>query len=289
MNVTFIGLGIMGQRMAANLRPHVDLAVYNRSPEPAQALVDAGATSAASAAEAVANADIVFSMLASPDVVETMALADTGFVHAMPKDSLWVDCSTVNPSFSRRAARIAKEAGIRFMDAPVAGTRQPAEDGTLTFLVGGAEKDLDSVRPLLDHMGQKVVHTGPQGQGSAFKMLVNAQLAQAMVVFSETTLLGEKLGFSRDMLMDTLPGLPVSAPFLAGKAELIRSGNFEAQFPLELMYKDLHLLELTAYEEGQPLYLASTAKALYGSATASGKGREDFSAIHAFLNGNRND
>ncbi|BES72862.1 NAD(P)-dependent oxidoreductase [Marinobacter nanhaiticus D15-8W] len=283
MKVTFIGLGIMGQRMARNLLPHVDLTVWNRSPEPARILGEAGAQVADSPVDAVSGADVVFSMLASPEVVETLAFGEGGFLKAMAENSLWVDCSTVNPSFSRQSAAEAGTAGVHFMDGPVAGTRQPAEDGTLSFLIGGNQKDLDRVKPLLEHMGSKILHVGGHGQGTAFKMLVNAMLAQSMVVFSETALLGEKLGFDREMLMDTLPGLPVSAPFLRGKAELIRNGEFEAQFPLELMYKDLQLLDQTAYEKGHPLYLANAAKALFGSASAAGKGREDFAAIHSYL------
>lgn len=283
MNVTFIGLGIMGQNMARNLLPHCTLTVFNRSPQPVEALAADGATAATSLTDAVADADVVFTMLAKPEVVAAQAFGEEGFLQAMPNDSLWVDCSTVNPSFSREAAQVAKASGIRFLDAPVAGTRKPAEDGTLTFLVGGAEADLNQARPLLEQMGSKIVHTGNHGQGSAFKMLINAQLAQSMAVFAETTLLGEKLGFSREMLMDTLPNLPVSAPFLTGKAELIRHGQFEPQFPLELMLKDLHLLEKTAYEHRQPLFMSSVAKALYASADAAGHGRDDFSALHAFL------
>ncbi|MGB8714603.1 MAG: NAD(P)-dependent oxidoreductase [Onishia taeanensis] len=285
MNVTFIGLGIMGGHMARNLldTPAVSLTVFNRSPEPMAALESAGATRATSYAQAVEQADIVFTMLPSPEVVETVAFGDDGFVAAMPQGALWVDCSTVNPSFSRDAAQRAQARGLRFVDAPVAGTKQPAEDGTLTFLVGGEAHELETLEPLLESMGRKTLHVGAVGQGSAFKMLVNAQLAQSMLVYAETALLGEKLGFSKDFLMDILPNLPVSAPFLAGKAELIREGDYEAQFPLEWMHKDLHLLEQTAHEADQPLYLASLAKSLYGSAKQAGRGRDDFSAIHAFL------
>ncbi len=285
MNVTFIGLGIMGRRMARNLMRHDDvtLSVFNRSPEPAEALAEAGAHAAGSAAEAVAEADIVFTMLAEPSVVEAVAFGEDGFVPAMRQGALWVDCSTVNPSFSRAMAARAGEHGLRFVDAPVAGTKQPAEEATLTFLVGGASDDVETLRPLFECMGQKVVHAGDNGQGTAFKMLVNAQLAQSMLVYAETALLGESLGFSRDFLMDTLPNLPVSAPFLAGKAELIRNGDYAAQFPLEWMHKDLQLLDLTAYEQDQPLYLANLAKSLYGSAKAAGHGRDDFAAIHAYL------
>ncbi|TDO16499.1 MULTISPECIES: NAD(P)-dependent oxidoreductase [Halomonas] len=287
MKVAFIGLGIMGSRMARNLLndPSLTVTVFNRSDEPVRALEKAGAQRADSAAEAVANADVVYTMLASPEVVEEVAFGKQGFVAAMAPNALWVNCSTVNPSFTRYCADRANTAGIRFIDGPVAGTRMPAETGELTFLLGGEAADIDSARSQLEQMGSKILHVGPAGQGSAFKMLVNALLAQSMLAYSETALLGEKLGFSREFLMDTLPELPVSAPFLKGKAQLIRDRDYEAQFPLELMHKDLHLLDLTAYEENQPLFLASLAKAVYGRATAHGRGRDDFAAIYDFLDG----
>ncbi|KXS38891.1 NAD(P)-dependent oxidoreductase [Modicisalibacter sp. 'Wilcox'] len=285
MKASFIGLGIMGRRMARNLLAHegLELTVANRSPEPLAALKEAGAATADNWREAVAEAEVVFTMLASPEVVESVAFGEDGFVPAMRDDALWVDCSTVNPSFSRAMAERAREHGVRFVDAPVAGTRQPAEDGTLTFLVGGERTDFEAIEPLLSHMGGKILHVGDTGQGTSFKMLVNAQLAQSMAVFSETALLGEKLGFSREFLMDTLPGLPVSAPFLTGKAELIRRGDYEPQFPLEWMHKDLHLLALTAYEHEQPMTLANLAKELYAGARQAGRGREDFAAIFEHL------
>lgn len=290
MNVTFIGLGIMGSRMAHNLIQDSSLTVtvFNRSAGPAKALEEAGARRADSAAAAVADADVVYTMLTSPEVVEEVAFGEQGFVAAMNKDTLWVNCSTVNPSYTRQCAEKARAAGVRFIDGPVAGTKMPAETGELTFLLGGEENDISGIRPQLELMGKKILHVGPAGQGSAFKMLVNALLAQTMLVYSETALLGEKLGFSREFLMDTLPGLPVSAPFLKGKAGLIKEDNYEAQFPLELMHKDLHLLDLTAYEENQPLFMAGLAKSVYGQASAAGRGRDDFAAIYDFLDSRDN-
>lgn len=288
MNVTFIGLGIMGQRMAQNLlKGDVSLTVYNRSPEPAQALQEQGARMATSAAEAVREADVVFTMLASPEVVEKVALGAEGFLSAMRKNALWVDCSTVNPSFSIAASQAAAEHQVRFLDAPVAGTKPQAEQAELVFFVGGEQERLTEIEPLLDLMGKKVIHLRETGKGASFKMLVNALLAQSMILFSETVLLGEKMGLSRDFLLDTLPSLAVSAPFTKAKAEMIRNNDYEVQFPLELMYKDLHLAALTAYEHHQPLYLANLAKEFYAGATQNGLGREDFAAVHQFLAGEK--
>jgi 3-hydroxyisobutyrate dehydrogenase-like beta-hydroxyacid dehydrogenase len=284
MNVTFIGLGIMGSRMARNLlNNNVKLTIYNRSDEPARALEQRGALRASSASEAVREADVVFTMLSSPEVVTEVVTGPAGFLPSMQKRALWVDCSTVNPSFSRTAREAAAQQQLRFIDAPVAGTKPQAELAELVFFVGGDQSDLAEVEPLLNFMGQKVMPIGDVGQGTSFKMLVNVLLAQSMVLFSETLLLGEKMGLDKNFLLDTLPNLAVSAPFTKAKAEMIRNNNYEVQFPLELMYKDLHLAALTAYEHQQPLYLANLAKELYGRAVQNGMGRQDFAAVHQEL------
>lgn len=284
MNITFIGLGIMGSRMAANLlKSEAKVTVWNRSPEAADELVAAGTSFTADPRAAVANADIVFSMLSTPEVVEALFFGPKGVLNAMPKKSLWVDCTTVNPSFTKRARAAAWENSIRFLGAPVAGTKPQAEGGELVFFVGGGTEELAEVQPYLDLMGKKTLHLGPEEQGAAFKMLVNIMLAQSMLIFSEAVLLGEKLGLDKDFLLNALPGLVVSAPFTKFKAEMIRAGEYGVQFPLEWMQKDLHLAAVTAYEVGQPLYLANVAKELFSGANRAGYGREDFAAIHAYL------
>jgi 3-hydroxyisobutyrate dehydrogenase-like beta-hydroxyacid dehydrogenase len=284
MQVTFIGLGIMGSRMAANLlKNNKALTVFNRSAEPIQKLVALGATAADSYQDAVSDADVVFTMLASPDVVENLAFSKEGFVPKMKKNAIWVDCSTVNPSFSKKNCLLAKEHGIRFMDAPVAGSKPNAKNADLAFIVGAEANDLKAVSALLQYMGQKIIHVGEPGKGTAFKMLVNSLLAQSMLALSENILLGEQIGFSRDFLLDTLPKMSVCAPFTQAKAEMIRKDDFEVQFPLEWMHKDLHLAALTAYEQGQPLPLANLAKELYAAAKQEGLGRKDFSAIYQFM------
>lgn len=284
MNITFIGLGIMGSRMAANLlKSEAKITVWNRSPEAAEELVAKGANFVAEAREAVVNADIVFSMLSTPEVVETLFFGPKALLSRMPKKSLWVDCTTVNPSFTKRAKAAAWENSIRFLGAPVAGTKPHAEGGELVFFVGGAAADVAEIQPYLELMGKKTLHLGEEEQGAAFKMLVNIMLAQSMLIFSEAVLLGEKLGLDKDFLLNTLPGLVVSAPFTKLKAEMIRTEEYDVQFPLEWMQKDLHLASVTAYEVGQPLYLANVAKELFAGAIRAGLGREDFAAIHMYL------
>lgn len=284
MKITFIGLGIMGSRMAANLLKNgVDLTVYNRSSNPMDTLIAQGAKGADSLQAAVVEADIVFSMLSTPEVVKSCFFGPSGALTKMQPNAIWVDCTTVNPSFSLEAAAEAKANGVRFLDAPVAGTKPQAAAASLAFFVGGETGDLAEVKTYLDYMGAKVMHAGTTSKGAAFKMLVNIMLAQSMLVFSEATLLGEKLGFDQGFLLNTLPNLVVSAPFTKFKAEMVREDNYEVQFPLEWMHKDLHLAAVTAYEVNQPIYLANVTKELFAEARRKGMGRLDFAAIHRFL------
>ncbi|MFK7905202.1 MAG: NAD(P)-dependent oxidoreductase [Chitinophagales bacterium] len=283
--VTFIGLGIMGSRMAKNLLKHqVKLTVFNRSSEAAKPLQEMGANIAPTAQEAVEGADIVFTMLSTPAVVESVAMGEKGFLLKMKKNALWVDFSTVNPSFTNRVLEAAQNQHVRFVAAPVAGTKPHAENAELVFFVGGEQANLDEVAPLLAMMGKKTMHIGEEvDKGICFKMLVNSMLAQSMLIFSETVVFGEKMGLSRDFLLKVLPNLVVSAPFTKAKAEMIQEENYEVQFPLEWMHKDLQLVTQTAYELNHPMYLANLSKELYANANKSGLGRMDFAAIHEFM------
>lgn len=284
MKITFIGLGIMGSRMAANLLKNgVEVTVYNRSKEAVNALLGKGAKTASTANEAAQDADIVFSMLSTPEVVDYVFLSEDGVLSAMKKASIWVDCSTVNPSFSLKSKQVAEKYGIRFMDAPVVGTKPHAENAQLAFFVGADESLLKEVEPYLNFMGAKVINIGEAGKGASFKMLVNIMLAQSMVIFSEAVLLGEKMGISKEFLLNVIPNLVVAAPFTKFKAEMVKEDNYEVQFPLEWMHKDLHLASVTAYELNQPLYLANMAKELFAEANKNGLGRLDFAAIHQYL------
>lgn len=280
MKAAFIGLGIMGSRMAAHLlEKGVDLTVFNRSALAVENLEKHGAQKANSPAEAVAGADIVFSMLASPQAVEEVFLQDAGALQYMKPNSLWVDCSTVNPEFSKLVYEKCKKKGIAFLEAPVAGSKPQAKSAELVFFVGGSSNALNNAAPFLEMMGKKIIHLGEVGKAASYKLVVNSLLAGAMHVFAESLAIGCKLGFDKDFLLDTLPMLPVVAPFVQAKADMIRQDDYPPQFPLELLVKDLGLLLETADSVGYRSQSYGTIKEAYDKLSQDGLGRKDFAAI----------
>src|SRR5213596_3887959 len=228
MKIGFIGLGIMGSRMAANLQKHdYSLVVFNRTRDKAEPLLDRGATLADSPPKLAEQVNVLFTMLPHPDAVEQAALGTNGFLSHLRPNTIWIDCSSVNPSFSKRMAAAAAAGQIRFIDAPVTGSAPLAVDGKLTFWVGGDAADVDAIRPLLLCMGNKIVHVGGHGMGTSMKMVINLLMGNAMTAFAEGMALGQGLGISRKVLFDSLLGLPAVAPFLAAKREKIETANYE--------------------------------------------------------------
>ena len=287
MKIGFIGLGIMGSRMAANLQKHgYALVVFNRTRAKAQPLLDKGASFAESPAKLAEQVDLLFTMLAHPDAVEQAALRENGFLNHLKPNALWVDCSSVNPSFSKKMAAEAARHRVDFVDAPVTGSAPVAEDANLVFWVGADDADLETIRPLLLCMGSRIVHTGGHGTGTSMKMVINLLLGTAMAAFAEAMALGEGLGLSSKMLFDSLLGTPAVAPFLASKREKIESGNYEAEFPLRWMQKDMHLAAVSAYETGVAMPLTNITKEVYRLAMRGGHDTKDFSAIYEFTMGN---
>ena len=285
MKIGFIGMGIMGSRMAANLaQDGYELIIYNRTRKktlPFTCLKNA--TWAESAADLAQSADIVFTMLSTPDVVAQMAAGDSGFLNSLAPGSTWVDCSTVNPSFSVKMAELCRQKQVRFLDAPVAGSKLPAEKGELLFLVGGEAEAVQACAPFFETMGRKYIHVGENGRGSALKMVFNLLLGEAMAAFSEGLVLGESLGLSREMMLDVLLQSPVAAPFLSGKREKLEKGVYEPEFSLQWMEKDLQLAAQTAAENGRAMPALNPVKEIYALARQHGWGETDFSGIYEFL------
>jgi 3-hydroxyisobutyrate dehydrogenase-like beta-hydroxyacid dehydrogenase len=286
MKTGFIGLGIMGSRMAANLQQQgYSLVVFNRTRAKAEPLLGPCGTFADSPAKLAEQVDVLFTMLAHPDAVEQAALGRNGFLSYLKPNALWIDCSSVNPSFSKKMAVEAGRRRVHFVDAPVTGSAPVAAEAKLVFWVGADAADLERARPLLLSMGNKIVHTGGQGTGTSMKMVINLLLGNDMAAFAEAMALGEGLGLSRKLLFDSLLGMPAVAPFLASKREKIESGNYVAEFPLRWMQKDMELASVTAYESGVALPITNVTKEIYRLAMRGGHETADFSAIYEFAIG----
>jgi 2-hydroxy-3-oxopropionate reductase len=275
-SVGFIGLGIMGGPMAANLvKAGYDVLVYNRSRGKVDHLVEAGGSGAASAAEAFRNRDIIISMLPDTPDVEELAFADDGvFANARP-GSLFIDMSTIRPASARAIAEAGKAKEIGVIDAPVSGGERGAVEGTLSIMVGGDAADVEAARPVLEAMGTTVVHVGQAGAGQTVKAA--NQLLAAVTIEA----VAEAVVFLEAHAVDPTTAISALAGGLAGSAVLDRRApdmvqrNFRPGFRCNLHHKDLGILTSAAREAGVAIPLGSVAAQLMASLVAQGHGDLD--------------
>lgn len=287
MKIGFIGMGIMGSRMATNLqRQGHELVIFNRTKVKASHLAANGAAIVSTPAEVAQQTTIIFTMLPHPDAVTEVALGTNGFLTAWQADCLWIDCSTVNPTFARQMAKRAAQKRVKFIDAPVAGSKNQAEQQELVFLVGADRANLAICQNLLECMGKRVVHVGEPGMGNALKLVMNLLLGISMAGFAEAMVLGQALGISGEMLLNTIIGSSVVPPFLASKKEKLERAQYEAEFPLRWMQKDLQMVAIAGYETKVSLPLANITKEIYQQAIQQGFGQQDFAAIYDFWQSN---
>lgn len=284
MKIGFIGTGIMGGLMAQNLQnAGYELIVHNRTKDKAQMLLDNGADWGNTPADVAKEADLLITMLAHPEAVTAIAFGDDGVLDHLKPNTIWMDCSTVNPTFSRYIANESSQREIRFLDAPVAGSKAQADGAQLVFIVGGDPKDVEACQPLFDVMGSKVLHVGENGMGMSLKLVLNHLLATSMLAFAEGMALGESLGITQETLLNVLVGGPVVAPYMARKRAKITSGEYDTEFPLRWIHKDMQMVTQTAYESGVPMPIANATKELYQMAIRADLGDSDFSAIYQFV------
>jgi len=285
--IGFIGLGLMGGRMARRLLDAGHrLVVTNRTADKAKPLLDAGAEWADSPTDVARRADTVWTMLSTPDVVEEIASGDNGFLPLMDRGALWIDSSTVDPSCSRRMAATARSHGVRFLDAPVSGSTGAAESGDLLFLVGGDPKDSEEAASLFEAVGRKVLHIGATGQGAALKLVFNQLLGTAFLGAVEAVLLGESLGLEREALFAALEDCGALPAGLRTRLRAaIREAEYEPGFPLRWIEKDLRLASEAGAAGGASLPMTDTAKSVYGLARITGWGKKGIAAAFEFLRG----
>jgi 3-hydroxyisobutyrate dehydrogenase len=280
--IGFVGLGIMGSRMAANLRrAGYELTVYNRTRERAEVwAAEQGATVASTPAEVGAASDIVITMVVDGAQVQMVLLGDNGVAEGAADGTLCVDMSTIAPGDSRRIARALAERGVAFVDAPVTGSSPKAEDGTLTIMAGGATEDFQRAQPLFEAMGELVVHVGEEvGQGEMVKLINNAVAAANAHTLAQALVVGRATGVDLDALVQVMGAGSGGSAMLALKSGPMREHDYSTLFKLEHMLKDVRL----CLEEGQAAGVPFPAAAQVREALTAGMGRglgdADFAAV----------
>jgi 3-hydroxyisobutyrate dehydrogenase-like beta-hydroxyacid dehydrogenase len=280
--VAFLGLGIMGAPMAANLaRAGFDLTVWNRTIARAEefAAEHEGSRMAETPAEAAAQATVAISMVPDGPEVEAVLLGDQGAADGLPDGGLVIDMSTIAPTASVAIGERLRERGHAFLDAPVSGSRPKAVDGTLTIMAGGEAADFSRARPVLEAMGELVVHVGPQGHGSLVKLINNTLAAINAAALAEALTLAQTAGIDTGALREVVAASSGASTMLAIKAEPMIERDYEPLFKLEHMLKDVRHCVAEAHRLGAPAKLAELAERLYAGADQRGLGGQDFAAV----------
>ena len=279
--VGFVGLGIMGARMAANLRrAGHELVVHNRTRERAERFAaEHGATVAATAAEVGAAAGVVITMVVDGPQVEALLLGPDGVAEGAGEGTLCVDMSTIAPTQTRSIGAALASRRIGFVDAPVTGSSPRAEDGTLTIMAGGERDDFDRARPLFEAMGELIVHVGELGQGQTVKLINNAVAAANATTLAQALVVGRATGVDLDALVRIMGAGSGGSAMLALKAGPMREHDWSTLFKLEHMLKDVRLCLEEGQAAGVPFPAAAATREMLTAAMGRGLGDADFAAV----------
>lgn len=268
--------GTMGRGLAANIaRAGLSVRAWNRSPEKAEPLTAEGAEVCASPAEAADGADVVLTMLTDADAV--LEVAEAALAEAGP-DAVWLQMSTIGIDGTDRCAAVAEKYGVAFVDAPVLGTKQPAEQGELIVLASGPEGIRDRVQPIFDAVGRRTLWVGEAGAGSRLKLVTNAWIVSLVEGTAEMLALAEGLGLDPAVALDAITGGPLDLPYLQLKAHAMIERNFEPSFKLALAAKDAGLAGDAAQAAGLDLPALRVIRERFEQA-AREHGDEDLSAV----------
>src|SRR6185437_13269498 len=278
MKITFLGTGIMGGPMAANLaKAGHAVRVWNRTPERAQVK---GTTRVDSAAEAADGAEVVWLCLSDTAAVEQVA---EQILEQTRPGLIVADSSTISPRASRELAERFAQRGVEWVDCPVTGSRKGAETGQLIFIVGGPEAAVKKLDPLFQAMGQRVFHLGDNGMGLSAKLAMNLNIALIYEGLAEGLVLAEKSGVAPEQLLDIISATMLRSGVSEYKSDAIRRHDFTANFPLKLMLKDIHLMLDHARELRVKLPGLETVEEVYAVADEEGMGELDYAASLTLL------
>ena len=286
MHLAFLGLGAMGARMAVHLLDagH-DLTVWNRSPGPAGALRDLGATVAETPREAAHRADVVIVMVTDDVASRALWTGPTGALAGLSPAAVAVESSTLTPGWVAELAGLVAERGARFLDAPVSGSRPQAEAGTLVYLVGGDAGALDVARPAFEAMGGAVHHVGTTGQGARVKLAVNALMGVQVAAAAELLAALRQSGVDATRAAEVVGSTAVAGPVLTTALGLMAAGADDPLFPVDLLEKDLGYALGLAADAGAEVPAVETARATFQRAQAAGLGGKNMTAVARLYDG----
>lgn len=278
--IGFIGLGTVGKFMAINLlKGNYNLTVFDANEEAVNALVSKGATAAGSALEAVKGKDIVITVLPNEGQLRKALSTHGGFLAGMTPGTILCDCGTLSLEVIKEIASEAAKRKILFLDAPVWGTKEHAAHGLLTILVGGDKSVVSRCREALSFVGLNILHVGDIGDATKMKLVVTLVQAQLMEALAEGLVLGDRLGFSNDQILEVLDAGGVASPLLHKNGRSMSRGDFSRNLALKYVYEGLREVQGAADITGARLPGMEATLGVYTEAMEDGRGEEDFSAI----------
>lgn len=285
LRVGFIGLGAMGLPMAKNvLKAGFPLTVWARRPESAAEIREQGAAWADSPADLAKHSDVIITIVTNSPDVQDLVTGANGLLQGAAAGTVIVDMSTIAPSVSRELHAECASHQVGFLDAPVSGGQQGAISGKLTIMVGGDKESFDRVKPVLESMGQKIVHVGPSGAGQVIKLANNMLVGVLAAAISEALVLGKKAGADVQTMADVIGASAGASWQLANQFPLRAfSGTFQPGFMTDLLLKDLGLALDLGEELNVPLSLSALARQLYIETRAEGYGRADYTSVLRLL------
>jgi 3-hydroxyisobutyrate dehydrogenase-like beta-hydroxyacid dehydrogenase len=279
--IGFLGLGIMGSRMAANVaKAGYELTVWTRTEGKAERwAADRGALVASTPAEVAAASDIVVSMVVDGAQVESVLCGRDGVAEGAAEGLLCVDMSTIAPTDTRRIAARLKERAIRLIDAPVTGSSPRAEAGTLTIMVGGPTEDFERAKPLLESMGELIVHVGELGQGEMLKLINNSLGAANAAAVAEALLLADAMSVDLDALVAVTQSGSGASAQMQMKSGAMREHDYTTLFKTEHLLKDVRLCLEEAQAVGVPFPAAAHARDMLAATMGRGHGANDYASL----------
>jgi 3-hydroxyisobutyrate dehydrogenase-like beta-hydroxyacid dehydrogenase len=278
--VGFVGLGIMGSRMARNLaQKGFQVTVWNRSRERAQELVQFGASVAATPAEVASKSDAFCTAVSDPPALREVTMGGDGLFSGSRAGQLFIDFSTVAPNLERELEAECSRRKMDFVEAPMTGSKNGADKGTLLLMVGAAPSAFDRAQPIFRAVGEKAIHCGPVGSGNQVKLAGNALIAMMLEGLCEGMLLTQRCGVNPRKLLEVIQASGFRSPYYDFKGPSILRREFETHFSIDLMFKDLSLFLESAAQNRIPTPSVAAVREIYQLARAQGKGGMDIGAV----------